>query len=360
MVSCKIGLVGLPNVGKSTFFHFLTRKNILIANYPFATIEPNVGIMAIPDERLNNLGEYWKSQKITPSFLEWIDIAGLVKGASQGLGLGNQFLSHIREVDLVCHIIRCFTDPQIEHVEKKVDPIRDWEIIRSEMILSDLEQVSRKIEKVNSLLKKQTNQEELIKEYGFLSYLQQNLSQEIPINQLEIKTEMKKNLRSYNLLTAKPVIVIANYNYEKELTLLREYLKKQKVFCLDISIKMENDYSELSQEEKKEFAWQTFELGFLAEKIKEIVGLKNFFTAGQQETKSWLAKKEMNAKECAGLIHSDIEKGFIKGQVYNYQDWLTYQDEAQLKKLGKIRTESSHYIIQEGDIVNFLFSKNSS
>ncbi|KLL02924.1 MAG: GTP-binding protein YchF [Mycoplasmataceae bacterium CE_OT135] len=356
----KIGLVGLPNVGKSSLFRFLTQKEVLIANYPFATIDPNHGVMPIPDFRLEKLAQDFQSVKITPSAIEWVDIAGLVKGAAQGSGLGNEFLAHIREVDLICHVLRCFADSNIEHVEKSVDALRDYEIIQSELILADLQQIEKKKEKLQILQKKQNPQAE--KELKILAYLEQNLMNGFALSQLNLTEEKNQEwtqiIKSYNLLTIKPAIIIANYNQPAEIKVLENYAKEKQMGFFALSVQTENDYLNLSVAEKKELGtnWQTADLSLLTAKIKELLNLKVFFTAGPKESKSWLGKQKMNAKQCSGLIHSDIEKGFIRAQIYNYQDWLIYPSEQQLKKLGKIRTESAQYIIQDGDICHFLFN----
>jgi len=245
----KIGLVGLPNVGKSSLFYFFTRREVLIANYPFATIDPNRGIMVISDERLEKLAHGFQSKKISPSVMEWVDIAGLVKGAAQGLGLGNEFLSHIREVDLVCHVLRCFADSSIEHVEKTVDPIRDYEIIQSELILSDLQQIEKRKQKAQSLLKKQP---QLEKELKVLEHLEKSLMDGLAISQLKLAPEQKEIIKGYNLLTTKPIIVIANYNQSQELEELKAYLQEKGIYFFPLSVQTENDYARLSAQEKKE------------------------------------------------------------------------------------------------------------
>ncbi|CFW92894.1 GTP-dependent nucleic acid-binding protein EngD [endosymbiont DhMRE of Dentiscutata heterogama] len=351
-MSHKIGLIGLPNVGKSTLFNFLTKKDILIANYPFATITPNVGIMLLADSRLEKLSKYWQSKKTTPSVIEIVDIAGLVKGAAQGSGLGNEFLSHIREVDLICQVLRCFPDQDIVHVEKSVNPIRDWEIIQLELIEADLQQIERKLTKLK------IRDEKAQREKNILQSIQEKLTQEIPVSQLDLSTSEKELIKGYNFLTNKPILLLANYSgEEKEVHKLREYAKKKGLFFFPLAVKLEGEMTELSAAEKKELGWQDTDLSLLTEKIKELLNLKVFFTAGAEETKSWLAKKEMTARECAGLIHTDIQKNFIRLEVYNYIDWLTNSNEIQLRKLGKIRREGSQYIVKEGDICHFLFGK---
>lgn len=356
----KIGLVGLPNIGKSSLFHFFTQKDVLVANYPFATISPNHGMMAIPDFRLDKLAQDFQSVKVTPSFIEWVDIAGLVKGAAQGSGLGNEFLSHIREVDLICHVIRCFINPNVEHVEKNIDPLRDYEIIKNELILADLQQIDKRKQKLHASKKKSPLVE---KELKILGCLEQDLINGSVASQSNLisgqkDAEQVQIIKNYDLLTAKPIVIIANYNQTQELSSLENYAKERKINFFPLPVQIENDYANLSVQEKKELGvdWKFTELKLLTNKIKELLNLKVFFTAGPKETKSWLAKKETNAKECAGLIHSDISRGFIRAQVYNYQDWLVNHNEQQLKKLGKIRTESAQYVVQDGDICHFLFN----
>jgi ribosome-binding ATPase len=350
----KIGLVGLPNVGKSSLFNFLTKKEIKdIANYPFATIDPNIGIMALTDPRLEKLSKYYQSQKTAPSVIEIVDIAGLVKGASEGLGLGNEFLSHIREVDLICHVLRCFPEKEIIHVEKTIDPIRDYEIIQLELILADLQQIKKRLEKFK--IRDENSQ----KERPLLQLIRENLEKEIPVSQINLKEEEKKIIKSYNFLTSKPFFLLVNFSGDQtEIKDLEKYAKKKKLSFLPLAIKLEKETENLSAAEKEELGWISIDFSLLTNKIKELLKLKTFFTVGKDETKSWLAKSEMKARECAGLIHSDIEKNFIRAEVYNYTDWLQTPEKEELKKAGKIRSEGVNYNIKEGDICYFLFGKN--
>ncbi|WNE41025.1 MAG: Ribosome-binding ATPase YchF [Mycoplasmataceae bacterium] len=351
-MSVKIGLVGLPNVGKSSLFNFFTKKETLIANYPFATIDPSVGIMLFSDPRLARQSDYWKSKKTTPSVIEIVDIAGLVKGASQGSGLGNEFLSHIREVDLICHVLRCFPEKEIVHVEKSIDPIRDFEIIQLELILADLQQVTKKLNKIK------VHNEKTKKEESTLKVIQTNLENGQLVKQIELSEEERDLLKGYNFLTNKPIILIGNYGDDiSETNELKKYTEEKKIPFFPLAVKLEKETEDLSPEEKKELGWNNTDFSLLADKIKQALELKTFFTTGEDETKSWLAKISMNAKECAGLIHSDIEKGFIRVEVYNYNDWLQFPSREELKKSGKIRKEGAEYLIQEGDVCYFLFSK---
>jgi len=349
----KIGLVGLPNVGKSSLFNFLTKKDILIANYPFATIDPNVGVMILSDPRLEKLSKYYQSQKTTPSTIEIIDIAGLVKGASQGSGLGNEFLTHIREVDLICHVLRCFPEKEVIHVEKTVDPIRDYEIIQLELIFADLQQVKKKLEKLK--IRDENSQ----KEKSLLQLVQKNLEKEIPISQITLKEEEEKLVKTYNFLTNKPFFLLTNFSGDQiEIKELEKYAEKKNILFFSLAIKLEKEIENLSIAEKEEIGWTSTDFSLLTKEIKKLLKLKTFFTVGKDETKSWLAKSEMKARECAGLIHSDIEKNFIRAEVYNYNDWLRISEREELKRFGKIRSEGVNYVIQEGDICYFLFGKN--
>lgn len=349
----KIGLVGLPNVGKSSLFSFLTKKDWdKIKNYPFATIKPNAGIMLLSDSRLEKLSQFWQSPAV-PSMVEIIDIAGLVKGAAEGLGLGNEFLSHIREVDLICHVCRCFPEKEIIHVEKSVDPIRDLETIQLELILADLQQVKKRLEKLKVWDEKSQKEKEI------LQLVQEKLGKEIPLNQLDFSEEEKKIIKPCNFLTNKPAFLLANYSGEaSEFQKLEKYAQAKKLDLFPLAVKLETKAAELSPLEREVVGWNATDFSLLTQKIKELLKSKIFFTVGEDEVKSWLAYQTMNAQECAGLIHSDIQKNFIKVRVYNYFDWLQFPSEKELYKAGKIREKGANYSIQEGDICYFLFGKN--
>jgi len=309
--------------------------------------------MPLIDPRLDKLSKYWRSKKTTLSVIEIIDIAGLIKGASQGSGLGNEFLSHIREVDLICHVLRCFPEKEIVHVEKSVDPIRDFKIIQLELILADWQQIKRKLERLK------VRDEKSQKEREILQLIQNNLEKEKPVSQLNLSREEKEIIKGYNFLTSKPILLLVNYSGdENEIKGLKEYAEQEKLLLFPLAVKLEGLMEELSSQEKEEIGWVSANFSLLAEKIKELLNLKTFFTVGEDETKSWLTKKEMNARECAGLIHSDIEKGFIRVEVYNYVDWCQFPSKEELKKTGKIRKEGGDYLLQEGDICYFLFSKS--
>ncbi|KLL01836.1 MAG: GTP-dependent nucleic acid-binding protein EngD [Mycoplasmataceae bacterium RC_NB112A] len=349
----KIGLVGLPNVGKSSLFSFLTRKDWdKIKNYPFATIEPNVGMMPLLDSRLEKLGQFWQSP-LVPSFVEIVDIAGLVKGASEGLGLGNEFLSHIREVDLICHVLRCFPEKEIIHVEKSVNPLRDFEIIQLELILADLQQVTRKLERFKFRDEKSRQEQKI------LQLLQVNLEKGISINKINLSDEEKEIVKNYHFLTAKPFFLLLNYgDKEEEIKKMVHYIQEKQLIYFPLALKLEEEVRKLSSLEKKELGIFPANLSLLAEKIKQLLKLKTFFTAGEKEVKSWLTKNETSAKGCAGLIHSDFEKKIAQVEVYNYEDWKIIQDKNQLLNSGKIRKESIRYIVKDGDICYFMVRKS--
>lgn len=349
MKDWKIGLVGLPNVGKSSLFKILTNKETLIANYPFSTIEPKIGSVEIYDERLFSLSSFFQSLRIIPSDIKIVDIAGIVKGASQKIGLGGEFLSHIRSVDLICHVVRCFDDEEVIHVESEVDSVRDFATIQLEFILADIEQIDKRIEKIILLLKKK-NEKNLEKELYLVKKISLELKKEIPVSQIEwINNEEKEIIKTYNFLTLKPFIVIANCDEEnsKNLIKLRENNKKINIFPL--FVRMENEYKNFSDSERKEIGWNSFDRVVFFNEIKESLGLKVFFTAGKNESKSWLIKSKATAIDCAGLIHSDIKNRFVRVEVYNF-------NEMNNPKLV-MRKENSYYVVKDGDICNFLFSR---
>lgn len=346
-----IGLVGLPNVGKSTFFETLTNKEVLIANYPFSTIDPNIGLLDVYDERVLELKDFFQSNKVTYNNFELVDVAGIVRGASQKIGLGGEFLSHIRTLDMICHVVRCFKDSNILHVETKIDPTRDFAIIQLEFILADIQQVEKRLEKVNRFLKK-GNTKELIEELELLEKINESLKQEIPISQLNLTTKEKLIIKNHNFLTNKPSMIIANYDGadDREVEKLKSSYKNVTIFPMPI--KLENDFKTFSEEEKRELGWKSFDKNRFFQIIKNSLELKTFFTAGKSESRSWMIEESATAIECSGLIHSDIQNRFIKAEIYNFQE--IKNPNFNLKNSKK---ESAPYIVKEGDVCNFIFNK---
>jgi len=364
-MSLKAGIVGLPNVGKSTLFNAITKQNILAANYPFATIEPNVGVVIVPDKRLDRLTEIYNPERTIPTAYEFTDIAGLVKGASEGEGLGNKFLSHIREVDAIVEVVRCFEDSNIIHVENGIDPIRDIEIINLELSLSDLELVNSRIDKIKK--KAETNRDkEALEEYNILKKAKDALVAGTALRRVEFTKEEKAYFKSFNLLTMKPIIYLANV-LESELSednkyvkMVKEYASKEEAKVITICAKMEADLCDVDDEEKAEMlAMAGIEESGLNKLIKatyDLLGLATYFTCGKDECRAWTFKKGMNAKECAGIIHTDFEKGFIKAEIMSFEDLDELGTELKVKEAGKTRLEGKDYLMQDGDICYFRFN----
>lgn len=365
-MSLKAGIVGLPNVGKSTLFNAITKNNILAANYPFATIDPNVGVVIVPDKRLDFLNNMYKPKSLVPTTFEFTDIAGLVKGASKGEGLGNKFLSHIREVDAICEVVRCFENKNIIHVEDSIDPIRDIEIIEVELILADLEVIMNRFAKIGKKASL-SKDKEVQKEANILNKLKEALEKNISIRRLDLNDDEKAYIKSFNLLTNKPIIYVANVSEDDLLDgnnsyveSVREYAKKDNAEVVTICAKIESDLSEMTEEEKKELlnSLGVDESGLdkLIKASYELLGLKTFFTAGEDECRAWTFKNGMKAPECAGIIHTDFQKGFIKAEVMSYTDLEKYGSEKQVKEAGKVRLEGKEYLMQDGDICYFRFN----
>ena len=365
-MSLTAGIVGLPNVGKSTLFNAITKKNILIANYPFATIDPNVGVVVVPDERVTILNNMYKPERCIPTMYEFTDIAGLVKGASSGEGLGNKFLSHIREVDAVAHVVRCFDDGNVIHVDGNIDPIRDIEIINVELIMSDLEIVENRLNRIGKKAEMTKDKKELL-EIGALRKIKDGLLQNIPARKIELDDEEIGAIKSYNLITLKPVIYVANVSEEDVISggnvyyeKVCEYAEKENSEVVMICAKIESELAELNDEEKKEFL---LELGIeesgleqLIRKTYSLLGLATFFTVGSDEVKAWTFKKGTKAPQCAGIIHTDFERGFIRAEVTSYEDLIKYGSEKDAKDNGKVRLEGKEYLMQDGDICYFRFN----
>ena len=363
----KLGIVGLPNVGKSTLFNSLTKAGAESANYPFCTIDPNVGVVTVPDERLNLLGDFYKSKKVTPAVIEFVDIAGLVKGASKGEGLGNQFLANIREVDAIVHVVRCFEDSNVVHVDGNIDPLRDIETIKLEIVFSDLEILERRSAKVTKTARMD---KEAAKELTFLEKVKAHLED----GQLAITLETENEdedawLATYNLLTAKPVIYAANVAEDDiaddgannaHVQAVREYASKQNSEVFVICAQIEEEISELDEDERKMFLE---DLGLTESGLEKLVrasyhllGLMSFLTAGEDETRAWTIKIGTKAPQAAGKIHTDFERGFIKAEVVNYQDLLDCGSYAGAREKGLVRMEGKDYVVQDGDVILFRFN----
>lgn len=365
-MSLTAGIVGLPNVGKSTLFNAITNQKILAENYPFATIEPNVGVVTVPDERMDKLKEMYQPERFIPTAYEFTDIAGLVKGASQGEGLGNKFLSHIREVDAIVEVVRCFDDGKIIHVEGNIDPIRDIETINLELAIADLDIINNRLERVAKKARTTKNKDDLV-EVEALEKAKQALEENKALRQVDFTEEELKSLKSYSFLTLKPIIYLANIK-ESDLTnpdnkyvqQVKEYASKENAQVVSLCAKVEEDLSELTKEEKQEMlealGLEVSGLDQLIQATYDILGLATYFTVGKDEVRAWTFKKGMNAKQCAGIIHTDFEKGFIRAEVISYDDLIKYGSELKVKEAGKARLEGKDYLMQDGDICHFRFN----
>lgn len=363
-MSLNIGIVGLPNVGKSTIFNALTRsKNARAANFPFCTIDPNVGIVAVPDLRLDQLAAIVQPAKIIPTFIEFVDIAGLVKGASQGEGLGNQFLSHIRACDAIGEIVRFFEDPDITHVHDRIDPLSDIATIESELILADLQTLENRLNKTHSQAK--SGDKKVFLYLNFLERLQSHLNQGKRAKTMDLTSEEKEEMRDLHLLTAKPLIYIANlkeseiasFNHEKIHLALKLNQADQ---LIPICAKLEEELGEISPSESQEYLASA---GLSQNGLDQVIAasyklldLETYFTAGPKEVRAWTIKKGTLAPQAAGIIHTDFEKGFIKAEVISYKDYLSAGSELAAKEQGLMRQEGKEYIVQDGDIIHFRFN----
>ncbi len=360
------GIVGLPNVGKSTLFNAITKAGALAANYPFATIDPNVGVVEVPDYRLQKLTELVTPKKTVPTSFEFTDIAGIVKGASQGEGLGNKFLSHIREVDAICQVVRCFEDENITHVSGTVNPIDDIEVINLELVLADLESVDKRLQKVSKMAK-QKDKEALIEE-PILVKVKEALENDQPARAVELSEDELKVIKGLHLLTIKPMLYVANVSEDevadadnnKYVKMVREFAAKEGSHVITICAKVEEEISELEDDEKamflEELGIEESGLDQLIRASYDLLGLATYFTAGVQEVRAWTFRKGMKAPQCAGVIHSDFERGFIRAETVSFDDLVEAGSHAAAKEIGKVRSEGKEYVVQDGDVMLFRFN----
>ena len=360
----KIGIVGLPNVGKSTLFNSITKAGAECANYPFCTIEPNVGVVPVPDERLDNLAKIYNPQKVTHAIIEFVDIAGLVKGASKGEGLGNKFLSHIRETDAICEVVRCFEDSNIVHVDGSIDPVRDIETINLELIFADLETVEKRIDRASKLIK---GDKKYQLEFDTWKKVRDALQEGKPARSLTYTEEEQEIVKDGFLLTMKPILYVANVSEEQlsddndaNVNKVKEYAKQDNAEVIKLCVKIEEELSTLSKEDKKEMLEALgLEESGLDKVIKasyDLLGLMSFLTAGEPEVRAWTIKKGTKAPQAAGKIHSDIERGFIRAEIVSYDDLIREGSMVACKEKGLVRSEGKDYIMQDGDIVLFKFN----
>ena len=361
----KLGIVGLPNVGKSTMFNSITKAGAECANYPFCTIEPNVGVVPVPDERLDKLSQMYHPQKTPHAVIEFVDIAGLVKGASKGEGLGNKFLSHIRETDAICEVVRCFNDSNVVHVDGSVDPIRDIETINLELIFADIETVNKRLDKARKNLKADKKYQE---EIDLLEKIKENLENGISARALDFNEDEQVLVKDMFLLTTKPILYIANISEEQiensendeMVQKVKEYAAKEKAEVIPLCVKIEEELSGLDEQDKNEMlealGLEESGLDKVIKKSYDLLGLMSFLTAGEPEVRAWTIKKGTKAPQAAGKIHSDIERGFIKAEIVSYNDLVKNGSMVVAKEKGLVRSEGKDYIMQDGDIVLFKFN----
>jgi GTP-binding protein YchF len=362
-MSLQCGIVGLPNVGKSTLFNALTKAGIAAENYPFCTIEPNVGVVEVPDPRLAQLSEIVKPERVVPAIVEFVDIAGLVAGASTGEGLGNKFLAHIRETDATVNVVRCFDDENVIHVAGKVDPISDIEVIQTELCLADLATVEKALHRHTKVAR--SGDKEAQKLVGLLERCQAALNENTPVRALDFTKEEQPLVKSFTLITAKPAMFVGNvaedgFENNPYLDRLREYAAKQGAPVVAICAKIEADLSEMDDEDKKMFLAEIGQeepgLNRLIRAAYKLLGLQTYFTAGVKEVRAWTIHIGDTGPQAAGVIHGDFEKGYIRAQTIAFDDYIAFKGEQGAKDAGKMRSEGKEYVVKDGDVMNFLFS----
>ena len=362
-MSLQCGIVGLPNVGKSTLFNALTKAGIAAENYPFCTIEPNTGVVEVPDPRLQQLAEIITPERIVPAIVEFVDIAGLVAGASTGEGLGNKFLAHIRETDATVNVVRCFDDDNVIHVAGKVDPISDIEVIQTELCLADLATVEKALHRHTKTAR--SGDKEAIKLVGLLERCQAALNENIPVRALEFTKEELPLVKSFTLITAKPAMFVGNvaedgFENNPYLDRLREYADKQGAPVVAICAKIEADLAEMDDEDKKMFLAEIGQdepgLNRLIRAAFKLLGLQTYFTAGVKEVRAWTIHIGDTGPQAAGVIHGDFERGYIRAQTIAFDDFIQYKGEQGAKDAGKMRSEGKEYVVKDGDVMNFLFN----
>lgn len=365
-MALKCGIVGLPNVGKSTLFNCLSNAKAQAANFPFCTIEPNLGVITVPDERLTKLSEFVKPERIVPTTIEIVDIAGLVKGASKGEGLGNQFLGNIRECDAIIHVLRCFDDPNVVHVDGSVNPVRDKDVIDTELQLKDLESVEKKIRTVEKLAKAGVDKDAK-KCFDTLMIYKNHLSDGKSARSAPVKEEDKQYIADIHLLTAKPVLYVCNVDEasvkggNKYVDQIKELVKDENAEVIVITAAMEAEIAGLDSYEDKQAFLKDIGLtepgvNVLIKAAYRLLNLQTYFTAGVKEVRAWTIHKGMTAPQAAGVIHSDFEKGFIKAEVIKYNDFITYKSESACRDIGKLSQEGKEYVVGDGDVMHFKFN----